>query len=448
MKNKYLVIKANGELVEPEIFLSSKECEHEFRLVIEREALGIKAKESNDRPKYLRYANKFGFDWEDNSSPGFIQYNHKADLMMRLVKEYARKLVNEIGLPIYEVKGANFFDLDYPVVQAYAKLFGDRLFIHNNDDKKLVMSYDASYPQFNLARKSSINSNAMPFAHFSISDCYRYEQSGECMLLFRGRRFFMPDLHPYLRDLNEAWKWYFKLNEKLVESFDSADRKFWNNIKVSSEKNWEKFSGHIKEIVKRGNKPALVEIRCDKVDRYWIIDVDYSIVDNLNQVREIGCIQIDAGNAKRLGIMYFDKSGKRKFPVIIHAAIPGGIERYLYMVFDNFKAGFPLWFYPVQVRLLLVGEDQKKAAMNFIQKISDLNLKLRIEIDDRAESVSKKIKLAHEDLIPNYFVFGQKEAADSSDIMDKLIGLDKEVRNFPFIQFSWPRELSHQIKQK
>lgn len=182
----------------------------------------------------MKIANKLGFCWEENSSIGFVQYNYKADLIMRLVKEYARKLVNEIGLPIYEVRGSNFFDMSYPVVQACAGLFGERLFIHNNDDKQMVMNYDASYPQFNIAGKASINDEAMPFAHFSLSDCYRYEQNGECMLLYRNRRFFMPDLHPYFRDVNEAWDWYPKLEKKLIESSENVSRKYWNVIKVSS----------------------------------------------------------------------------------------------------------------------------------------------------------------------------------------------------------------------
>jgi len=58
---------------------------------------------------------------------------------------------------------------------------------------------------------------ALPFAHFS-TPIATYEPSGECMLLFRGRRFFMPDLHPYFRDIAEAFEWYFRLEEKLLEA--------------------------------------------------------------------------------------------------------------------------------------------------------------------------------------------------------------------------------------
>lgn len=446
MKNKYLVVKPNGQVVDPKVYIKLAECDPEFKVVIEREVLGIKLESNNNfDPKYVKYANKLGFRWEPSAGIGFLQYNHKADLIMRHVKEYARQLVNEIGLPIYEVKGSNFFDLDYPVVQAYAGLFGDRLFKHSNDDKELVMSYDASYPQFNLASSSSINNQAIPFAHFSISDCYRYEQSGECMLLFRSRRFFMPDIHPYFRNVDEAFEWYFKLEEKLLESASEAKRRYWNIAKVSSEKNWNEFKEKIIKIAINKNEPMLVEIRCDGVDRYWIIDVDYSIVDSFEQVREIGCIQIDIGNAKRLGIEYFDEQGNKHYPVIIHSAIPGGIERYLYMLFDNFSKSFPFWLYPIQVRILPVGEKHNAAVYELIQENADLNL--RIEIDDRAESIPKKVKMAHKDLVPEYIVFGDKEKKNLLEVSSRLKELSLLNKGFPFIKFSWPKELSKQIRQ-
>jgi threonyl-tRNA synthetase len=445
MKNLYLVIKSNGDVVDPKEYLKESDCQSEFKVVIEREALGVKQDESiSIKPEYLYFANKLGFKWEPNSSIGFVQYDHKADLIMRLVKEYARKLVNELDLPIYEVKGSNFFDMDYPVVKAYAGLFGDRLFIQKNEDKELVMSYDASYPQFNLAGQSSISNEAIPFAHFSISDCYRYEQSGECMLLYRGRRFFMPDLHPYFRDVDEAFSYYFKLEDKILESVKMANRKYWNIVKVSSLENWEKYQEQIKLIAINKQEPLLVEIRRDNSDRYWIIDVDYSIVDSFNQVREIACIQIDIGNAKRLGIEYLDSDGVKKNPVIIHSAIPGGIERFIYMLLDKYKESYPLWLSPVQVRIIPVGEKHVEAVKSFL--IENKNLNLRIEIDDRAESVSKKIKLSHEDLVPVSIVFGDKEVEDSSSVLEQLQQLSLVQVNFPFIPFSWPKQLSKQIK--
>jgi threonyl-tRNA synthetase len=170
MKNIYLIINKKGEIYEPKEYLKLKECSNEMKICIKREVLGEKWEVKNEC-KNINIANKLGFNWEKNSKIGFLSYDYKADLIKRLVEGYARNLVMELDFPIYEVKGSNFFDLKHPVVKAYAGLFGNRLFQSNN----MVMSYDASYPQFNIASKLNIKERDLPFAHFSISDCYRYE---------------------------------------------------------------------------------------------------------------------------------------------------------------------------------------------------------------------------------------------------------------------------------
>ncbi len=437
--NKYLVINNNGDFCDPKEFLKSKGCSKDFKILIQREAFGLKSDENNIKPKYIEYANKYGFRWEPFGGIGFIQYDHKANLIMELIKQYSKNLVSQIGFPIYQVSGSNLFDMNYPAVDAYAKLFGDRLFKFEDGDKKLIMSYDASYPQFNLASKYNLSYKNLPFGHFSVSDCYRHEQSGECMLLFRGRRFFMPDLHPYFESVKSAFVWYPQIEKQILKAAHMGKRDYENIIKVSSNKYFNQYQKEIKQIALRRKKPVLVEIR--EEERYWIIDVDYSIVDNLKQVREIGCIQIDIGNAERLGIKFKDKHSKEKNPVIIHAAVPGGLERFLYMLFDNFEE-FPLWLKPVHLRLLPVSQKFNDFCISLANEYKN---KLRIEIDDKNEPVNRKVKRAYHDLVEEVIVIGDKEIHSPSSIIKKLELLANNIKEYPFQGLSWPNFLSKQI---
>ena len=431
MKNKYLVINKKGKIYIPKEYLASKECSSDMNILIRREVLGEQW-ESEKKSEYIKIANKLGFSWEENSQIGFLNYNYKAVLIKRLVEGYARNLINQIGFPIYEVKGSNFFDLKHPVVQSYAGLFGDRLFKSNN----MVMSYDASYPQFNLASNMKLKESDFPFAHFSISDCYRNEQRGECMLLYRNRRFFMPDIHPYFKNVEQAWDWYPKVEEQLRESFKFAGKEYLNIAKVSSQDNWEEYKNGIIKLAVDNEKEILVDIKIGEEEKYWIVDVDYGVIDQFEQFREIGCIQIDVGNARRLGIKYDND----KYPVIIHSAIPGGIERYIYMLIDNFKE-FPIDFQPIQLRIIPVGEKYVDYALKLVKK----NMDIRIDIDDRAESVSKRIKMVHEENIPNVLVVGEKEMKENSQL-----GIFKEIRkslnlDVGFLKMNWPVLISRRL---
>ncbi|HUB94177.1 MAG TPA: aminoacyl--tRNA ligase-related protein [Verrucomicrobiae bacterium] len=443
---KYFVLSQDEKVVDVENYLKRHDIDKEFARFIRREALGeVLVEQSSDKPAYLQYANKLGFQWEQNAEIGHVQYNYKANLMRRLVQDYARQLVHEIGMPIYEVNGANMFSLNHPVVEAYASLYGDRLYQFKSGNHDVVMSYDASYPQFNLAARAPLSYRQLPFAHFSLSDCYRHEQSGEMMLLLRQRRFFMPDIHPYFRDVAEAFAWFPNIQEKIVSAAQDVDRAYQVVIEVPSERVWEQYRNYIEQIPKALGADVLVNVIEDGHDRYWVVNVDYKIIDQLGQAREIGCIQVDIGNAQRLNIRYIDKDGKSKHPAIIHSAVPGGIERYLYMVFDQYaEAGLPIWLQPIQARLLPVSVDYVDACQKLLQKYE--NLPLRMEIDDRDINLSAKLKAAHEDLVPHKIVIGQKEARNGYAELEALVSqLGSRIEGKPFIRREWPAEISRQL---
>jgi len=442
---KYFILNQKKQVVEVDDYLKLPKINSEFKRFIRREALGdVLVKQSNDKPAYLEPASKLGFNWEANADIGHVQYNYKANLMRRLVQDYARQLVHEIGLPIYEVNGANMFSLRHPVVEAYASLYGDRLYNFKAGKSDVVMSYDASYPQFNLASKAPLSHKQLPFAHFSIADCYRQEQSGEMMMLLRQRRFYMPDIHPYFKDAQEAFEWFPKLQSKILKSVEDANRSYQVVIEVPSEQIWNEYRQYIEQIPIQLGADVLVYIIEDGKDRYWVVNVDYKIIDKLGQAREIACIQVDIGNASRLNIHYIDEDGKAKHPVIIHSAIPGGIERYLYILFDNFDQGLPAWINPVHIRLIPVGGEYIEPCIKLIEKYA--HLPLRIEVDDRAISVSSRLKSAHADFVPHKIVIGQQEVDDQFKDLEKQIAqLVKDVEGKPFIRREWPCEVSKQL---
>ncbi len=435
---KYLIIRKNGKIEKVENYLKSENQDKRFVKYIQAKLNSNQ--NSSQESKIGELGKKFGFNWEQNAPPGFLNYDYQANLMMRLIKKYARKLVRDIGFPIYEVRGSNVFDQKYPVVEAYAKLYGERLFNYKLGKHNVIMSYDASYPQFNLAAKYNLSYKNLPFAHFSISDCYRNEQSGECMKLYRNKRFFMPDLHPYFKNLEQAFKWYPKIEEQIEKA---SVLKYNQVIAVSSPKYWEKYKNYIIKIC-QGKRDSLLEIDLSPKEKYWIINVDYEIVDQLGQAREIACIQIDIGNAKKLGIEYINEDSQAINPIIIHSAVPGGLERYLYMALDKFPKSFPLWLYPIQLRIIPVGEEYIKSAENFAKQYLK---KVRYDIDDRALSVSHKIKYAKDNLIPNLIVWGKKEENKKGNYR-KVIQLKEEIKkeNKVFINRDWPAKLDERIK--
>jgi threonyl-tRNA synthetase len=279
---KYYVIQNNGCVIEAGKYLGSSQGSVEFCRFIRLEAENNPGPDAQPgKPQYLEIARKFGFDWEANADVGLVNYDYRASLIMSLVKEYARLLVDQIGFPIFQVSGSNMFDLSHPVVEAYAGLYGDRLYQFKSGNKNVVLSYDASYPQFNLASQYSLSYRQLPFAHFSISDCYRHEQSGECMLLYRQRRFYMPDLHPYFKSVEQAFEWYPAIQKQLIAAARSVNRAYHISIEVASEKAWSAYQACLVQIASDLDQDILCVVNDDDKDRYWIINADYKFIDKL-----------------------------------------------------------------------------------------------------------------------------------------------------------------------
>lgn len=449
MKDKYLIISKGNE-IDVDQYLESDQSNKNFKVLLQREAQNEEVQrgfeKESSKPEYLRIANKLGFNWEKNSVLGFMNYDYKAWLMMELVMQYSEKLVRGLDFPIYKMRGSNGFDENHEVVKAYADLFGDRLLKIDQGKSKLVMGYDASYAQFNLSASRKVHGSKLPYGHYSISDCYRNEQSGECMLLYRQRRFFMPDLHPYFKDLEEAFSHIPKMQDQILNAGRENGLEYEVIVEVNGQKNWDIYKKEIIESLQGLDKDYLVQIINDGKPRYWIINVDYKHIDKLNQAREIGCIQIDVGNAKRLVIEYQGENGEVKYPVIIHSAIPGGIERFIYALLDKYlDQGLPLWIQPVQCRLLPVSDKFNQFCIDLAEKYKDV---LRIDIDDRSEMIGKKIKSAKDDLVENCLVIGEKELNQEGNwqnLMDLIEKSREDSLQYPYQPIGWSVRKSREV---
>jgi len=144
--------------------------------------------------------------------------------------------------------------------------------------------------------------------------------------------------------------------------------------------------------------------------------VEYTIIDDLGRPREIGTFQIDVGNAKRFNITYTAEDGTKKFPPIIHTALIGSVERYLFAILDTAvgteKAGgkpmLPVWLSPVQARIIPVNRAHLDLGMLIADKIEGSGI--RVDVDDRDETVEKRVRDAEVEWVPYVLVVGKKEA--------------------------------------
>ncbi|HKM75084.1 MAG TPA: threonine--tRNA ligase [Candidatus Bathyarchaeia archaeon] len=410
IKADYKILALDGNIYEPNEY-QFKPGEDEFKILVEKEAL--KKGLSGGQPRFLDYCKKFGIEWESFSDIGHMRYSPEGVMIFDLISQYSWDAVTAADLPILQIKGTNMFDLSVPAVKEHADLFGSRLYRLEVENKSLVMRYAACHQQFAAVRNWTISYRHLPFGTFEVADSYRLEQSGELLLSFRLRRLNMPDCHIYCKDVEQAKSVTIKLHDRIYQEIAKLNRDYVSiyNITHSFLDNNREY---VMELIKREGKPALLNFVPEGI-YYWVLNIEYHIIDELERPREIATFQIDVGNAKRFGISFVDEDGQHKYPAIIHTAVIGSIERYLFTVFDQCarveksgrKPALPLWLSPTQIRLIPIKPDFTNFALNVAVELS--KSQVRADVDDRNESLDKRIREAELNWIPYIMVIGQRE---------------------------------------
>ena len=457
VKTEYVIMDQEGRLHSPEDF-EFKPHDSEFKSLVEKEAL--KKGLTGGEPHYLDYARRFGIEWESYADVGQMRFGPESNLIMDLLAEYAGQVIRRIGIPILNVKGTNMFDVAVKPIKEHLQLFGSRAYEVKVDERTFVLRYAACFQQFSMVKDWTLSYRTLPFGTFEVADSYRLEQSGELLLSFRLRKFLMPDLHIYLKSVGEAIRIGDKIHRTIYEEIRKLNREYvslYNTTRSFFEANKDSFM----ELVKVEKKPILLNFVPEGL-YYWVLNVEYNIIDDLDRPREIGTFQIDIGNAKRFGISYTDEKGEKQFPVIIHSAVIGGLERYLFTLLDSAvrlerqgkKPMLPVWISPAQVRIIPIANHFVKQGMKLLETLEKAGI--RADLDDRDDTMQSKVRDAELSWIPYTIIYGEKEIktkelsirsrADAKESKITLAmflkRLRAEVEGYPVRPLTYPALLS------
>jgi threonyl-tRNA synthetase len=453
-----MIMDLKGNLYRPGEYQYSK-GEEEFRTLVEKEALK-KGLVGGAEPHFLDYCRKFGIEWEPYSDVGHMRYGPEATLIFDLIADYSWNLANRVGFPVLQVRGTNMFDLSVKAVKEHADLFGARLYKIDLDEKSFVMRYAACHQQFAMVKDWTISYRNVPFGTFEVADSYRLEQSGEMLLCFRVRKMHMPDLHIYCRDLENSKDVSINTHKVIYEEIAKLNRDYvsvYNTTRSFFEGNEPYFM----ELARLERKPILLSFVPEGI-YYWVLNIEYHIIDELERPREIATFQIDMGNAKRFNISYVDSNGARQYPPIIHTALIGTVERYIFTILDSCakleqqgkRPQLPLWLAPSQVRMIPVTREFLSYADELAGRFNDA--RVRTDVDDSDETVQKRVRDAEMFWIPYIIVVGAREKSatklpirvrETSDqrkmsVEELVTEIREKTKGYPFRPLTVPLHVS------
>jgi len=358
-------------------------------------------------------------DYEPASDGGNMRFYPKGRFIKKLIEEYVTQRVIEYGG--LEVETPIMYDMDHPTLSKYLQRFPARQYQIESDKRNFFLRFAACFGQFLMAHDATISYKDLPLKIYELTKySFRREQSGELTGLRRLRAFTMPDVHAFTSDLDMAmdeFKVRFHLCLSVLKNIgiDNADIEM---ALRTTKKFYEKNKNFIVDLVKKLGKPILIEM-WDKRIFYFILKFEFNFVDISDKASALSTDQIDIENGERYDINFTDKDGKQKHPLILHCSPSGAIERVIYALLEKeaikIKKGqkpmLPLWLSVTQIRFIPVKSDFVEICGMFIEEFNKKSqyICIRVDIDDREESVSRKIRDAEKEWIPVIVVIGEKE---------------------------------------
>ena len=354
-------------------------------------------------------------DYEAGSDPGNIRWYPKGRMIKSLLEEYVTSRMNAYGA--MEVETPIMYDFNHPSLKSYLNRFPARQYVLKSEDKELFLRFAACFGQFLMAHDAQFSYKQMPIKLYELTRySFRREKSGEVVGLKRLRAFTMPDCHAFCTDLEQAKKELltrFNICMEVLSNIGFTKDDY--EIAVRFTKGfYDEHKDFIAELAKTFGKPMLAEVWNERFF-YFILKWDINFVDNQDKAAALSTDQIDVENAKRYEITYVDEKGEKQYPLILHCSPSGAIERDIYALLEKAyreqMAGkapmLPLWLSPTQVRLIPISDKFMDKAEELAKQIASHCI--RVDIDDNASTLQKKIREAEQEWVPYIIVIGEKE---------------------------------------
>ncbi|MFB6088979.1 MAG: threonine--tRNA ligase [Candidatus Aenigmatarchaeota archaeon] len=375
-------------------------------------------------------------DYEPASDSGHFRFYPKGTILFDLLKMWADEIaLNKLNS--VEIDTPILYDWSQPDIREQGGSFHQRHYsvsVPDNENKEFILRFAGDFGLFRIMRDSTLSYKNLPINVYEFSKSFRYEQKGELSGLRRLRAFHMPDIHSFARDIDQGWDVYEDIYKNYNDHAEGADIDFTIAFRVV-EDFYEDNKDKIIEMLKYSGKPALIEV-LSEMKHYWAVKHEFQGIDSVDGNLQLSTVQLDVEDAERYGITYTNEKNEQEGCIICHSSI-GSIERWIYAILEDAlkeeNPTLPLWLSPIQVRLSPVSDEHIDYCKKLTEKFEKENI--RVDIDDRSESVSRKIRDAEKGWIPYTLVIGEKEVNGKTlTVRERKSGKEMEMEFEKFLE--------------
>lgn len=352
--------------------------------------------------------------------PGLPLFTPRGTILRDIMSNYSNQLRQRYGFQKVWTPHITKKDL-YETSGHWAK-FGDELFLVTSQET----SDNFALKPMNCPHHTQIYASSprsykdMPVRFLETTTDYRDEKTGELGGLNRVRSLTQDDSHVFARPdqieqeinnlLASARELYATLGMKLRVRLSYRDN---GEGYLGSVELWESAQGQLKQAVLANELDYFEQ---DGEAAFYGPKIDFMATDAIGREHQVATVQLDFVQPERFGLTYTDTEGNAAQPVMIHCALLGSIERFLSVFIEHTAGWFPFWAAPEQIRILTINDtvldyvEEIKAVLSETVLMRPVRFnELRYAVDDRNESLGKKIREAAKGKIPVQLIVGQQD---------------------------------------
>ena len=354
-------------------------------------------------------------------SPGSPFFYHKGaiiynELLSFIRKEYFKRGYEEVITPL-------LYDKELWEISGHWEHYKNDMFLLNIDGKDFSLK-PMNCPSHVLIFKSLARSyRDLPLRIADFAPLHRNELKGVLSGMTRVRKFSQDDSHTFVTEeqiesevnslidfVKYVYETVFKFDYKLFLS--TRPEKFMGDVKL-----WDKAEKLLEDVLKAKN----ISYQINSGDgAFYGPKIDIKIKDALGREWQLATIQLDFQMPLRFEATYEGQDGKKHTPIMIHKAILGSLERFIGILIEHYSGKFPLWLSPVQVKLLPIADRHMDYCKKLKSEFEDQMI--RVEIDERTETIPKKVRDAQLQQIPLMLTIGDKEIENGTVAVRTLDG--------------------------
>ncbi len=274
----------------------------------------------------------------------------------------------------------------------------------------------------------------LPLRYRELGNVHRHELSGALHGMFRVRNFTQDDAHILLapEQIEEEVRRIIKLYDEIYSVFGLSYNIFLSTMPedhIGTRADWEVAEGVLEKAIKAIGKTFEVN---EGDGAFYGPKLDFVINDSLGRQWQCGTVQLDYQLPGRFEIEYTGSDGQKHTPVMIHRACFGSLERFIGVITEHFAGKFPLWMAPVQVKLITVTDKQAEYAEAVKKELEEAGL--RVELDNRNESLGYRLRAARNARDSYICIIGEKEA-ESRSVTVRASKIKDEIGNMSVEEF-------------